>query len=239
MDARAVKHALLVGLYAALAACGPAAQPAPTASADPATASPTPTATAMDRASASPKPADGALSFRVASGSRAVVRVTEQLADRTDLSDAVLTSDKVSGSFTLLPDGTFSQDPKVTVDLNALTSDDRNRDGFIKRNTLQTGRYPEAVLVPRRTQGLTLPLAASGELSFELIGDLTVHGVTKEVTFAVKALRSGGELTATAVAVPALRFGLFGMEQPRVFRVLSIKDEIRLEVTLKATQQGG
>jgi len=35
----------------------------------------------------------------------------------------------------------------------------------------------------------------------------------------------------------ALQFATFGMTQPRVFSVLSIKDEIRLEVQLMAKQR--
>lgn len=221
-------RALLLPLALVTAACGGAAQPGPTASATAAAPTATPDATATA----------GALTFTVASGSKAVVRVTEQLADRQDLSDAVLTSEKVSGSFTLLPDGTFSSDSKIAVELTALTSDNRNRDNFIKQNTLQTSRFPEATFVPTKAEGLVLPLASSGDVSFTLAGKMTVKGVTKDVSFAVKATRSGSSLTATATVTPALQFGTFGMEQPRVFSVLSIKDEIRLEVSLVATQKG-
>ncbi len=123
------------------------------------------------------------------------------------------------------------------MDLTALASDARLRDNFVKQNTLETRQFPSATFVPLRTEGLTLPLPASGDLSFKLTGQMTVHGVTKEVSFDVKAKRSGAELTATATVTPAMQFGTFGMTQPRVFTVLSIKDEIRLEVQLVATQK--
>lgn len=227
---------LLVTALFALAACGGAAQPAPTATPQPtqaATATPTaaPTATAATATAAA-----GALTFTVQAGSKAVVRVNEQLADRTLPNDAVLTSDKVTGGFTLNADGTFASGSKIAVDLNALSSDSRQRDGFIKDNTLQTRRFPEAVFVPVRATGLTLPLAASGEMTFRIVGQMTIRGVTKELTFDVKATRSGSDLTATANVAPAFQFGTFGMDQPRVFSVLSIKDEIRLEVQLLAKQ---
>lgn len=226
---------LLVTSLFALAACGGAAQPAPSASAQPtrvatATASPAPTATSAAPAAA------GALTFTIQAGSRAVVRVNEQLADRTLPNDAVLTSEKVAGQFTLNPDGTFAATSKIAVDLNALASDNSRRDGFIKDNTLQTRRFPEAVFVPVRATGLTLPLGASGEMTFKLTGQMTIRGVTKELTFDVKAARSGGDLTATATVAPAFQFSTFGMDQPRVVSVLSIKDEIRLEVQLAAKQ---
>ncbi len=227
----------------ALAACGGEAQPAPTVTAQPtaaaATATLAPTATPAPTATASPTAAASAagLTFTVSSGSKAVVRVTEQLADRKDLSDAVLTSDKVSGEFTLLPSGAFASNSKIVVDLTALASDSRTRDNFIKNDTLSTRQFPEATFVPTKVDGLTLPLPASGDLAFRLTGQMTIRGVTKDVTFDVKATRSGADLTSTAHVAPALQFGTFGMTQPRVFSVLSIKDEIRLEVQLVAKQR--
>jgi len=218
-----------------IATCGGAAQPAPAATP---TASPrvTATPTAAPTATTAATTIPGAITFTVATGSKAVVRVTEQLADRKDITDAVLTSEKVSGEFTLLPDGTFAPASKIVVDLSVLASDDRQRDQFIRQDTLQTRQFPEATLVLTKTEALALPLAASGDLSFKLVGQMTVHGVTKEVTFDVKAKRTGADLTATATVTPALQFGTFGMQQPRVFTVLSIKDEIRLEVQLVAKQ---
>jgi polyisoprenoid-binding protein YceI len=179
----------------------------------------------------------GALTFTVAGGSKAVVRVNEQLADRTLPNDAVLTSEKVTGEFTLLPNGTFAPTSKITVDLTALASDSGQRDRFIKSNTLETQRFPEAVFVPTKVEGLTLPLAASGDLAFRIVGQMTIKGVTKDLTFDVKATRSGADLTATSNVTPAFQFGTFGMTQPRVFSVLSIKDEIRLEVQLVAREK--
>ena len=227
----------LLPLFAlALAGCGGAAQPAPTATPGATTAAattPAPTATASPTAAASA----AGLTFTVSSGSKAVVRVTEQLADRKDLSDAVLTSDKVSGEFTLLPNGAFAPSSKIVVDLTALASDSRTRDNFIKNDTLSTRQFPEATFVPTKVDGLTLPLPASGDLAFRLTGQMTIRGVTKDVTFDVKATRSGADLTSTAHVAPAFQFGTFGMTQPRVFSVLSIKDEIRLEVQLVAKQR--
>ena len=226
----------LVLTSVAVAACGGAGVPAALATASPtpaATASPTPAPTPT----AAPTAAAGSITFTVKDGSKAIVRVTEQLADRQDLSDAVLTSDKMTGEFTLQPDGTFAASSKIVVDLTALSSDSRQRDNFIKQDTLSVRQFPNATFIPTRTEGLTLPLPASGDLSFKLTGQMTVHGVTKDVSFDVKAKRTGADLSATATVTPAMQFGTFGMTQPRVFSVLSIKDEIRLEVQLVATQK--
>lgn len=223
---------MLTGL--ALTACGGGGIPAALASPTP---TPAPTPSPTPSPAAAPSAAAGSPAFTVKDGSKAIVRVTEQLADRQNLSDAVLTSDKMTGEFTLQPDGTFAASSKIVVDLTALSSDSRQRDNFIKQDTLNTRQFPTATFVPVSTEGLTLPLPASGDLTFKLTGQMTIHGVTKAVVFDVKAKRSGSDLTATATISPAMQFGTFGMTQPRVFTVLSIKDEIRLEVQLVAIQK--
>jgi polyisoprenoid-binding protein YceI len=79
-------------------------------------------------------------------------------------------------------------------------------------------------------------MPSSGEFTFKLTGQITIHGVTKEVTFDVVAKRSGNELTATATATPSWKFADFGMSAPSVpFRVVSVVDEIRVAVDLVAT----
>lgn len=232
-----LRRVIALASVIALAACGGAAQPAAT---DP----PASTPTATPEATSTPNATGPGLglgrflvTFEVVAGSKAIVRVNEQLADRTLPNDAVLTTEKVSGTFSIRPDGTFDQGAKIVADLTALESDVDIRDDFIKRNTLQTQRFPEATFVPLRVEGMPLPLAESGDLTFKLIGQMTIRGVTKELTFDVTATRNGRDLTAKATATPAFQFGTFGMSQPRVFSVISIKDEIRLEVELVAKQR--
>jgi polyisoprenoid-binding protein YceI len=151
-------------------------------------------------------------------------------------SDAVLTATGAQGSFALNSDGTFASGSKITFQLTTLSSDESNRDNFIKQDTLQVRQFPTAEFVPTKTSGLTLPLAASGTFTFTLTGNMTIKGKTKEVTFDVTAKRDGSDLTATAKANPSWKFGDFGMTAPSVpFRVLSVTDEIRATIDLVAT----
>ena len=168
--------------------------------------------------------------------SKATVRVREQLVGVNLPSDAVLTATGAKGSFELAPDGTFASGSKITFDLTTLASDQRDRDNFIKRDTLRTSQFPTADFVPTKATGLALPLAASGDFTFALTGNMTIKGNTKEVTFDVTAKREGSDLTATATANPTWKFGDFGMSPPSVpFRVVSVNDEIRVVIDLVAT----
>ena len=228
-----------------LAACGGAMAPASVtpASAAPTatsrtTASVTPTAMSPATVSATPSGTLATGAWTVSDTSKATASVREQLVGVNLPSDAVLVAKGAKGTFTLRDDGTFSSDSKITFDLTTLTSDQSQRDGFVKMDTLQTRQFPTAELVPTKTSGLTLPLPASGDFTFRLTGLMTIHGKTKEVTFDVTARRSGSELTATATAAPTWKFADFGMTAPSVpFRVVSVVDEIRLVVDLVATSK--
>jgi len=228
---------LLAAASLLLAACGggaaaPSATPAPTAVVPTATAAPT--ATATTSATSVTTVTSGTWTIR--DTSKATVRVREQLVGVNLPSDAVLVATGATGTFVLKDDGTFSSDSKITFDLTTLASDQRDRDNFVKMDTLQTRQFPKAEFVPTKTTGLVLPMPASGEFTFKLTGQITIHGKTKDVTFDVVATRSGNDLTATATAAPTWKFGDFGMSAPSVpFRVVSVVDEIRVVVDLVAT----
>jgi len=218
-----------------LAACGGAAvapSATPAATVVVATATPTPTATAAATTNVTTVTTG---TWTISDTSKATVRVREQLVGVNLPSDAVLVATGATGTFVLKDDGTFSSDSKISFDLTTLASDQRDRDNFVKMDTLQIRQFPKAEFVPTKTTGLTLPMPASGEFTFKLTGQLTIHGKTKEVTFDVVAKRSGSDLIATATAAPTWKFGDFGMSAPSVpFRVVSVVDEIRVVVDLVA-----
>jgi polyisoprenoid-binding protein YceI len=199
----------------------------------------TPTATgATSQLPAGTVSASGPWTFIVDSSSKTTVRVREVLAQIRAPGDAVLTATGMKGSFTLNTNGSFSPESQITADLTTLRSDESRRDDFIKDNTLDTRRFPTAEFVPKSVSGAALPLPLSGEIKFTLVGTMTLHGKSKDATFSVTARREGSKLTATAVAEPPFTFGDFGMTQPRVASVLSIEDEIRVEISLVAVETG-
>ena len=85
------------------------------------------------------------------------MRVHEQLVGVNLPSDAVLTATGATGTFILKDDGTFSSDSKITFDLTTLASDQRNRDDFVKMDTLQTRQFPKADFVPTKVTGPDAP----------------------------------------------------------------------------------
>ena len=148
------------------------------------------------------------------------------LADHT----AVGRSGEVSGSMTV--DGTSISKGSFTVDLTQLSfSDDipgmsvANRARAMQSRGLQTTRFPTA------TFELTEPIdfgtrPAEGEtVTATATGDLTLHGVTKEVSFEVDAKLQGDTIrVATKDPVPVV-LADFDIEKPEGGPIASVADE--------------
>ena len=206
-------------------------QATPTVEAAAPTAAPSVVPTSM------PAPVTEGLSFKIqAEKSSATFRVNEQLAGRDLPNDAVGTTKAVSGQLVFAPDGTLSPDKSlILVDLNTLKTDSGSRDNYLKRNTLEVDKFPNASFAPSKAEGMPSPLPAAGEASFTMTGMTSIHGIQKEVTWKVTAKRDGATITGKATAT--VMFGDFGMTIPRAAAVLSVKDEIRLEIDLSATAE--
>jgi polyisoprenoid-binding protein YceI len=191
-------------------------------------------------ASIAPLPGTGAyaqnpvaqLRYRVvAERSEARYRIQEQLAGFNLPNDAVGATNAIEGGIALDGQGRLvTEDSRLTVDLRKLQSDRDRRDNYVRRNTLETERYPTTVFAPTEIRGLPFPLPQSGTASFELIGDLTVRDVTRRITWDATATFAGQDVSVRAQT--AFRFADFGLSIPRVASVLSVEDNIRLETDL-------
>jgi polyisoprenoid-binding protein YceI len=163
--------------------------------------------------------------------SEARYRIREQLAGVNFPNDAVGTTRAIEGGIAFDAQGRIiAGQSRFTVDLRTLTSDQPRRDGYVRRNTLETERYPTAVFVPTDVRGLSVPLPQSGTATFELTGDFTVRTVTRRTTWQATATFSGAEVDVRART--AFRFADLGLQIPRVASVLSVDDNIRLELDL-------
>ena len=188
--------------------------------------------TFADRAETQPASASSATRLEMAAGSKAEYRVREQLARLNFPNDAVGTTDSVTGAIVIRPDGSFAPDSKLTVDLRTLKTDETRRDAFLRENTLHTDRFPVTEFVPRRQKGLPIPLPASGTAKFQLIGDMTLHGTTSEQSWDVEANFASD--TVTAKATTRFTFAKYGLTQPKLLGLISVEDDIRLELNIRA-----
>ena len=80
-------------------------------------------------------------------------------------------------------------------------------------------------------QNWTGPLQNGQQASFQLVGTMTIHGVTKPVTFDTTATMNGDGLTGTAKTT--FTFEDFGMTAPKV-AIVTANDKIDLVMNIVA-----
>ena len=161
-------------------------------------------------------------------GNEARYRIREQLV-RVDLpGEAVGKTTEITGGIGVGPDGRIiPEESKFVVNVGPLKSDRDMRDGYVRRRVLETDQYPTVEFTPTGFRGLPKSLPTTGSHTFDVIGSLTVHGVTKRTTWRVTAEAKNGQVTGSASTL--FTFSDFNIQQPRVPVLLSVEDTIRLE----------
>jgi len=121
---------------------------------------------------------------------------------------------------------------RFDADLRTLKSDNSRRDNYLYNNTLETGTYPLASFVLTGVEGLDGPLPLGEERAFALVGNLTMHGVTRQVLWTATATRTEDALVGKAIT----RFEMpdFEIVPPKVGPVLAIDETVQLEVDISA-----
>jgi polyisoprenoid-binding protein YceI len=124
--------------------------------------------------------------------------------------DGVGRTNQVTGTLTI--DGTSATAAEFSVDMTTVTSDESRRDAQFNGRIMQTDQFPTATFkltqpidfgsVP--TSGTTVKASATG--------DLTLHGVTKSVTFDVEARVNGANIEVLG-NIPVV-FADYGIDNP-------------------------
>jgi polyisoprenoid-binding protein YceI len=102
---------------------------------------------------------------------------------------------------------------EVTADLTRLASDQSARDAYLRREALETDRYPQARFRLTAAVELPDPPVPGDVVRLTVRGDLTLHGTTREVTAALEARWNGGSIDVAGAAEIGL--GDFGIDPPR------------------------
>jgi len=119
--------------------------------------------------------------------------------------------DKVSGTVSFDPANPTASSVDATVEVATISTRDEQRDGHLKSGDfLDVEKYPHITFKSKK-------VTASGADSFNLVGDLTIHGVTKEVALHVEELTGEakdpwGNMRRGASAKTKINRKEFGME---------------------------
>ncbi len=193
--------------------------PAATATATPAaTATPTPT---EEPAAEATWPDDPTGDWVISSAGETFVgyRVNEELVG-VGAFTAVGRTSAVTGSLTF--DGAAITSVEIEADVTQLRSNDTRRDRALGSQGLETQDYPTASF--SLTQPITLDaVPAEGDaIAVDAVGELTLHGVTNEVTIPLEGQRTDGYVVV--VGSLEIQFEDYGMRAPSAFVVVSIED---------------
>ena len=143
------------------------------------------------------------------------------------------TSD-IAGFIEFNPDGSINRDSsKITVDLRTLKSDEGRRARYLRTRSLESDVFPLAELLVQELPEIEWPLPQEGKVSFRIVGDMAVHGVTKPVTWEATAQFSEDSVSGTAKT--SFTFDYFDMDVPRVRLVLSVDETMRFELDFLAS----
>jgi polyisoprenoid-binding protein YceI len=178
-----------------------------------------------------PTPPTAGAHLEIVEGS-ASYKVTEQFVGINFPNDAIGTTNTVAGSLTIAADGSIAPGSKLSFDLRTLKSDQEQRDGYVRTRALETDKFPMAEFVPTKIKGLAVMIPTQGQTGFELTGNMTIHGVTKEVTFQGIATFNR-DSTVAGRAKTEFTFDTFGIAQPKIARLMSVDNKVILDLVFK------
>jgi polyisoprenoid-binding protein YceI len=144
--------------------------------------------------------------------------------------EAVGRTSEIDGSLTI--NGTTVSAAEFTVDMTSVSSDRSQRDGQFQGRIMNTSQFPTATF--KLTKPITLSeVTKDKEITASATGELTLHGVTKLVTFDITAKRVTGQIRATG-AIP-VHFADYEINNPSGGPA-QVGDDGTLEFTLVFTR---
>jgi polyisoprenoid-binding protein YceI len=190
-------------------------------------------ATAPSGTAAASTAASGSLAgaYRVGSGSVVGYRVNEVLLGQS--TTAVGRTTSVTGHLTIA--GSTATAAAFSVPMDTVHSDKSERDGQFDGRIMDVSQYPTGTFTLTSPIDLA-PLPATGVIkSYTADGKLTLHGVTRTVTFTLTAERStakdGGTQLDVAGDIPVL-FSDYNIQNPSVGGFVTTQDHGLLEFLL-------
>ncbi len=144
--------------------------------------------------------------------------------------EAVGTTNAIVGTVSLDASGIPMACSRIDVDLRTLKSDESRRDNYLYGNTLQTEQFPLATFVLTSVEGMGAALVEGEEATVTLIGDLTLHGVTKLVAWDMTVTVEGD--TITGLAKTEFQMPDFDITPPVAGPVVSLEELVKLEFDL-------
>lgn len=142
----------------------------------------------------------------------------------------------VTGELVLTTDGALDSDlSTIVADMRTMHCAPPLRDGNAQA-LLETDKYPTASATFEQAPGLTVPLP-TGDATSPLIGQQTLHGVTRHAEYATSATFGNGDVTGHATTPEKMTS--FNIMPPRIGPLLEVEDDMTIEFNFHAAISGG
>jgi polyisoprenoid-binding protein YceI len=144
------------------------------------------------------------------------------------------TTNQVSGQIVF--DGSDVQTAEISqilINARTLATDNSMRNRAISNQVLLTNQHEFISFVPTELVGLPESVQIGQTYSFQIVGDLTIIGQTREVIFEAQATLVT-ETELTGLAATTLKYDDFGITIPFSASVQAVADEVRLELEFTA-----
>jgi polyisoprenoid-binding protein YceI len=143
---------------------------------------------------------------------------------------------KVSGKLTYDPKNLSSLAVDATIDASTINTNNEKRDAHLKSaDFFEVAKYPTITFKSKRVVPGT-----TGK--FKLVGDLTMHGVTKEVTLDVEGptgpVNAGRNFVIGATATTTINRSEFGLNWNRAIEAggVTVSDAVKITLGIEATR---
>jgi polyisoprenoid-binding protein YceI len=184
---------------------------------------------------------DGSWTVERGSDSQAGLRIVEDRFGGLRDNTAVGRTSAVTGEMTVA--GTTVSSASFRVDLSKIRFTDdpglsvADRSKYLQTKSLETDRFPDATFELTKPIQLAQPPRSGARVVASATGDLTLHGVTRSVTFDVEAKPVGSTIVLATAEPVKVRLADHGIDAPEITGVAKVRDtgEFEFLVVLRRT----
>ncbi len=125
----------------------------------------------------------------------------------------------------------------LSINISTFKSDSDQRDASLRKYWLESEQYPLATFVPTALAGLPSSYQEGREVSFTVTGDLTVHGITQQITFDVTVNVTDEQISGQAIGY--LLMPDFDIVPPSIAGVLQAEELVTVKFEFVAVSEKG
>ena len=168
----------------------------------------------------------------VPEASTVTMRVQEQFLGVKVPEDAVGSSTALTGRITLSPEpAVVEAESGFEFDAKSIRTNVGQRDSPI-RTALGAFQFPTITFVPKELRGLEPAVRSDGAFKAQLLGEMSIKGASRPVSFTVEGRLEEASLTGTARG--DLKMTDFGITPPKTMDILWVEELVRLEIVFAA-----